>query len=292
MSYTSIPWVLIQNFVFDVFCRYGVPEEDAVVCADVLLESDRRGIESHGLNRLKSTYLDRIRDGIQYPVTNFEVLRDSGATAVIDGHDGMGQVIGARSMRLAIDKAKKFGLGMTVVRNSTHYGIAGYFASMATESGCIGITGTNARPTTAPTFGVENMMGTNPMTFGIPTDEPFDFMLDCATSIIQTGKVEVLAREGLPLPEGTVVDRDGAVMKDSREALAALMSGGAALAALGGVGEELGGYKGYGFATVVEILSAALQNGNFLKDISRVDAKGEPRPYHLGHFFIAINVEA
>ncbi len=292
MSYAFVPWDLIENFVVDVFCGYGVPPEDAKVCTDVLLESDRRGIESHGVNRLKPIYIDRLKEKIQRPVTEFEVVKDGPTTAVVDGHDGMGQVVAVRSMQLAIDKAKKFGMGMVAVRNSTHYGIAGYYASMATRSGCIGLTGTNARPSIAPTFGVENMLGTNPLTFGIPTDEPFDFILDCATSITQRGKIEYFARMGLPTPAGMVIGRDGSAMTDSAEILKALVKGAAALAPLGGIGEELAGYKGFGYATVVEILSAALQNGNFLKQLNGIAADGEKLPYHLGHFFVAIDVEA
>jgi LDH2 family malate/lactate/ureidoglycolate dehydrogenase len=292
MSYVTIPWDLAEKFVIDVFCGCGVPREDAAVCADVLLESDRRGIESHGLNRFKAFYIDRIREKIQNPVTNFEVVKEGPTTAVVDGHDGMGQVIGTRSMQMAIEKAKKLGMGMVAARNSTHYGIAGYYAGMAARSGCIGITGTNARPAIAPTFGVENMLGTNPLTFGIPTDEPFDFILDCATSITQRGKIEVAARKGLPLPVGTVVGNDGSPMTDAGEILPALLKGEAALTPLGGIGESLAGYKGFGYATVVEILSAALQSGSFLKDLSGTGADGKQHPYHLGHFFIAVDVEA
>ena len=189
MSKVIVPWDLITNFVTDAFVGYGVPEEDAKICTDVLLESDRRGIESHGCNRFKPIYLDRIKAGIQKPVTEFEIVRETPTTAVIDGHDGMGQVISYKSMQMAIDKAKKYGMGMVAVRNSCHYGIAGYYASMATKAGCIGMTGTNARPSIAPTFGVENMLGTNPLTVGMPTDEEFDFILDCATSITQRGKL-------------------------------------------------------------------------------------------------------
>lgn len=292
MSYVSVPWDLVEKFVVDVFCSYGVPEEDARICTDVLLESDRRGIESHGLNRLKPIYIDRIKEGIQKPVTKFEVVKEGPTTAVVDGHDGMGQVVAAKSMQMAIDKAKKLGMGMVAVRNSTHYGIAGYYATMATRAGCIGLTGTNARPSIAPTFGVENMLGTNPLTFGVPTDEPFDFVLDCATSIIQRGKVEYLARLGLPTPAGTVIGRDGSAMTDSPAILTGLTKGLAALAPLGGIGEDLAGYKGFGYATVVELLSAALQNGSFLKQLNGLNPDGTKHPYHLGHFFVAIDVEA
>lgn len=292
MSKVIVPWDLITNFVTDAFVGYGVPEEDAKICTDVLLESDRRGIESHGCNRFKPIYLDRIKAGIQKPVTEFEIVRETPTTAVIDGHDGMGQVISYKSMQMAIDKAKKYGIGMVAVRNSCHYGIAGYYASMATKAGCIGMTGTNARPSIAPTFGVENMLGTNPLTVGMPTDEEFDFILDCATSITQRGKLEYYSRIGKKTPEGMVIGRDGKALTDTDKILVQLNTHEAALAPLGGIGEELAGYKGYGYATVVELLSAALQQGNYLSMLSGIGENGEKVPYHLGHWFIAIDTEA
>lgn len=292
MSKVIVPWDLITDFVTDAFVGYGVPEEDAKICTDVLLESDRRGIESHGCNRFKPIYLDRIKAGIQKPVTEFEIVRETPTTAVIDGHDGMGQVISYKSMKMAIDKAKKYGMGMVAVRNSCHYGIAGYYASMATKAGCIGMTGTNARPSIAPTFGVENMLGTNPLTVGMPTDEEFDFILDCATSITQRGKLEYYSRIGKKTPEGMVIGRDGKALTDTDKILVQLNTHEAALAPLGGIGEELGGYKGYGYATMVELLSAALQQGNYLSMLSGIGENGEKVPYHLGHWFIAIDTEA
>jgi LDH2 family malate/lactate/ureidoglycolate dehydrogenase len=287
---TWVSFDILERFMTDVFIGLGVPEEDARVCADVLITSDKRGIDSHGISRLKAIYYDRIKEGIQNPVTNFEIVREGMTTAVIDGHDGMGHVISKRAMALAIEKAKKYGMGMVAVRNSTHYGIAGYYALMAADAGMIGLTGTNARPSIAPTFGVENMLGTNPLTFGIPSDEEFPFVLDCATSITQRGKIEVYERHGKDLPEGWVIGEDGKPVTDSHQVLIDLVKGKAALTPLGGIGEELGGYKGYGYATVVEILSAALQGGSFLKGLLGFSADGKPQPYHLGHFFMAVNI--
>lgn len=281
----------MEAFMADVLKRLGVPEEDAKICADVLIEADKRGIDSHGINRLKPIYCDRIRDGIQSPVTNFEIVKEGLTTAVIDGHDGMGHVIGKKSMAMAIEKAQKYGMGMVAVRNSTHYGIAGYYATMATDAGMIGITGTNARPSIAPTFGVENMLGTNPLVFGMPTDEEFPFVIDCATSITQRGKIEVYDKLGKSLPEGWVIDENGDSLTDSHETLQALVKGTAALTPLGGIGEDTGGYKGFGYATVVEILSAALQAGNYMKMLQGIE-NGKKVPYHLGHFFIAIDISA
>jgi len=290
----KIVWVdfdILENFIADVFKGIGVPEEDARICADVLITSDKRGIDSHGIGRLKPIYYDRIKAGVQLPKTDFEVVKDGPTTAVIDGHNGMGMVISKKSMDLAIEKAKKMGLGMVAVRNSTHYGIAGYYVLMAIEAGMIGISGTNARPSIAPTFGVENMLGTNPLTFGIPSDEEFPFVLDCATSIAQRGKIEVYDRAGKDIPPGWVIDEKGNTRTDTHQILQDLKTGKAALAPLGGIGEETAGYKGYGYATVVEILSAALQNGKYLKMLSGVE-DDEPVPINLGHFFIAINISA
>ncbi len=281
----------MERFMVDVFIGCGVPEDDARICADVLITADKRGIDSHGIGRLKTIYYDRIKEGIQNPVTNFEIVREGPATAVVDGHNGMGHVIGKKSMDLAIEKARRCGMGMVAVRNSTHYGICGYYLLMAADAGMIGITGTNARPSIAPTFGVENMLGTNPLTFGMPTDEEFPFILDCATSVTQRGKIEVYAREGKEIPVGWVIGEDGQPKTDAKQILIDLVNGTAALAPLGGLGEETAGYKGYGYATVVEILSAALQGGAFLKGLTGFE-NGKKVPYRLGHFFMAIDISA
>jgi len=286
-----IKFDVLEQFITDVFAGLGVPKADAETCAAVLIEADKRGIDSHGIARLKNIYYDRIKDGIQKCITNFEVVREGPTTAVVDGHDGMGHVISKRSMQLAIDKAKKYGMGMVAVRNSTHYGIAGYYAMMAADAGMIGLSGTNARPSVAPTFGVENMLGTNPLTFALPTDEDFPFVLDCATSLTQRGKIEVYAREGKDIPEGWVIGEDGKSKTDSKQILDDLVKGKAALTPLGGIGEKTAGYKGYGYCTVVEILSAALQGGSFLKMLLGFE-NGKKVPYHLGHFFQAIDISA
>jgi L-2-hydroxycarboxylate dehydrogenase (NAD+) len=282
----------MEKFMKLAFMKVGVPEEDASVCAEVLIESDKRGIDSHGLNRFRPNYIERIMIGVQNPVTNFDVLRETPTTAVIDGHDGMGHVIAKKSMQMAIEKAKKNGLGMVVVKNSTHFGIAGYYAMMAAANDMVGFVGTNARPSTAPTFGVENMLGTNPLTIGCPTDEAFPFIMDAATSIGQRGKIEQYNRIGKKLPEGWVSDSEGNPVTDAGAALKGLTDGSMALSPLGGIGDIMAGYKGYGYSTAVEILSAAFQQGHFLKYLCGADENGKPRPYGLGHWFIAINIEA
>jgi len=281
----------LERFMVDVFRGIGVPRADAKTCAHVLSMADRRGIDSHGVGRLKPIYYDRIvRDRIQKPVTDFEIIRDRKATAVVDGHHGMGMVVGDRCMKMAIAKARKYGMGMVVARNSTHYGIAGYYALMACDAGMIGLTGTNARPSIAPTFGVENMLGTNPLVFGFPTDEEFHFTNDYATSVTQRGKIEYYARIGKKMPPGWVINRKGKTETDPVKVLKDLVADTAALTPVGGIGVEGGGYKGYGYATVVEVLSAALQQGAFMKQLCGVE-DGRKVPYRLGHFFIAINID-
>jgi LDH2 family malate/lactate/ureidoglycolate dehydrogenase len=291
MKTKYIRFEILEDFMIKVMTRSGVPEGDARIVADVLIQADKLGFDSHGVNRFKSIYLDRIRDGILNPVTKPEIIRETYTTAVVDGHNGMGHVISYRAMEMAIHKARTYGMGMVAVRNSSHYGFAGYYPLMAVRENMIGITGTNARPSVAPTFGVANILGTNPLTFGIPTDEPFPFLLDCATSISQRGKVELYARKGKKLPKGWVINSSGESETDSRKVLRDLITGEAALVPLGGIGEETAGYKGYGYATVVEILSSALQQGAFMKMISGI-SDGIKVPLSVGHFFIALDISA
>jgi L-2-hydroxycarboxylate dehydrogenase (NAD+) len=286
-----IPVSTLRQFMVDVFLRLGVPEPDAVTTAEVLITSDLRGIESHGIGRLK-LYYDRLKKGLQFPVTHYEIIRESPTTAVVDGHHGMGQVIGVRSMQMAIDKARKYGMGSVAVRNSTHFGIDGYYPLMAVKAGMIGFSVTNARPSIAPTFGVQPMLGTNPIAFGAPTDEDCPFLFDAATSITQRGKIEVLARKDSPVPEGWVIGQMGESVSDPKIILAGFATEKNALLPLGGAGELLAGYKGYGLATIVEILSASLQTGSFLYGLQGIAEDGSPKPNCIGHFFMAINVEA
>jgi len=290
-KFVKIDCTLLFNFMRDVFRGLGVPLKDAKTCAEVLIEADKMGFDTHGIERLKTIYYNRIRKKIQKPVTKVKILKQTSGTAVLDGGNGMGMVVSKKAMQIAIKKAKKTGIAMTVVKNSTHYGIAGYYALMAVREGMIGITGTNTRPSVAPTFGVEPLLGTNPLTFAIPTDEKFPFLLDCATSIVQRGKIEMYERIGKKVPEGWVIDEKGKFENDPSKILKGILAGKMTFLPIGGVGEKYGGYKGYGYSAVVEILSSAFCGGPFLKLIA---PPGKPKrtPYRLGHFFIAINVSA
>jgi LDH2 family malate/lactate/ureidoglycolate dehydrogenase len=192
---------------------------------------------------------------------------------------------------MAMDKAKRYGAGVVTVRNGTHFGIAGYYPLMAAKEGMMGFAFTNARPAITPTFSTEPMLGTNPIAFAAPSDMEYPFCFDGATSITQRGKVEVLARAEKPIPEGWVIGADGRPATDPGQALEDFGKAKAALLPLGGAGEEFAGYKGYSLAVMVEILSASLCGGVFMKDLLGFAPDGSDRPYMLGHFFLAIDIE-
>jgi len=285
-----LPVAVIQRFMMDVFQGVGIPKADARISAEVLITSDLRGIDSHGVGRLKY-YYDRIVRGQHRTQTEIVVVKETETTALLDGQHGTGHVIAHRAMRMAMDKAKGYGMGCVAVRNSTHFGIAGYYPLMAAKEGMIGLTVTNARPSITPTFGTEPMLGTNPIAFAAPSDMPYPFCLDMATSICQRGKIEVADRAEKPVPEGWVIDADGNPMTDAPTILQNFNDATAALLPLGGAGEAMAGYKGYGLAVMVEILSAALSGGAFMKDILGFNEDGSLRPFMVGHFFLAIDVE-
>ncbi|MEA1971833.1 MAG: Ldh family oxidoreductase [Candidatus Cloacimonadota bacterium] len=279
----------IYELMEQVFIKLGTPANEAKICADVLICSDLSGIESHGVGRLKM-YYDRIKAGIQFVDTNIDVISDREATAVWDGNHGMGHVIADRAMQTAMDKAKKYGVGIVTVRNSTHYGICGYYCRKAADQNMIGITFTNARPSIAPLFGVAPMLGTNPISFGCPTSLDYHFVYDAATSISQRGKVEVYDRANKETPAGWAIDENGDTYTDTKQLLVDLIDKKASMVGLGGVEEETGGHKGFGLAMMVEILTSALADGSYLDGLHGWE-DGKRVPYKLGHFFLAIDIE-
>jgi len=285
-----VPIDKLINFMVDALVAMGIPSEDAHKIADVLITSDLWGVRSHGVAHLKM-YHERMKKGLQLPVTKWAVVIDTPTTAVIDGGNGMGMVVGYQSMNLAIQKAHKYGLGAVAVRNSSHYGVAGYYPLMAVREGMVGLSVTNAHPSTAPTFGVKPMLGTNPIAIAAPTDEPFPYMYDAATSIVPRGKIEVAARANKPIPEGWVINQDGVSATDSSTMIAEMNKDQLALLPVGGMGELMGGHKGYGLATMVEIFSAAFQNGAYLSMLHDIDHNGNPQFLRIGHFFLAIDIE-
>ena len=287
-----IPFEYMKAFMKDTLLSYGVPEAEAETSSEVLIEADRRGIDSHGIGRLKPIYCDRIDQGILFPFKPIDVVKETSTTALVDGNLGLGLYVGPYCMKLAIEKAKRHGVGFVVAQNSTHYGIAGYYATMASDAGCVGMTGTNARPSIAPTFGTEPMLGTNPLCFGVPTKDGFPFCIDCATSVNQRGKIEKYSRDGKATPKGAVIDSEGVERTDTDGILRDMQLGKCALTPVGGAGDAMGGYKGYGWATTVELLCTAFQSGPFGEAVCGIDrATGAKKPMPLGHFFLAIDIE-
>ena len=288
-----MPCAEAEKFSYAAFHAAGVPEKDARLCAKILIAADRRGVSSHGIGRITGHYITRIKNGIQQAVSNIEFVRKSGATCVIDGHHGMGMVIADAAMRFAIDRARENGIAIAVVRNSTHFGIAGYYTEMAAAAGMIGICGTNARPAVAPTFSTENMLGTNPLACAMPSDDPFPFSFDGATCVAPQGKIEMYERLGKDsIPAGWVIGADGKFRTDLKHINGDIPLHKAALVPIGGVGEVGGGHKGYGLAMIVELMSCALQQGTFLSALSHPTPEGKPGLPKTGHFFIAINIES
>jgi LDH2 family malate/lactate/ureidoglycolate dehydrogenase len=285
-----VPIKKLVDFMETALGAMGIPAEDARIIADVLITSDLWGIASHGVAHLKM-YHERIKAGLQLPVTHWSIVKDTPTTAVVDGGNGMGMVVGYHAMRIAIQKARQYGLGAVAVRNSSHYGVAGYYSLMAAKDGMVGISMTNAHPSIAPTFGVMPLMGTNPIAVAVPTDEPFHFVFDAATAVVTRGKIEVAARAGKPIPAGWVISQDGAAVTDTSTLIEEMNKDKAALMPIGGMGELMGGHKGYGLATMVEIFSAAFQNGAYLSQLHDMDAQGNPHFLCIGHFFLAFDIE-
>ncbi len=273
----------LKNFVAEVFEALNVPEKDAEIVSDNLVTADLRGIESHGVARLKR-YVDGLVKGVVKARPHIKVLREGKVHALIDGDSGLGQVIGFKAMKLAIEKAKKNFFGVVGVRKSNHYGIAGYYALMALKEDLIGVSLTNSRPLVAHTGALKRTIGTNPIAVAVPTARDPPFVLDMATSIVPIGKIESYRRKGEEFTRGWGIHKNGEITTNPEE----IFEGGA-LVPLGGLGEVLGGHKGYGLSVVVDVFSGILTGANWG---AYVGATEGPEPSNVGHFFAAINVEA
>lgn len=281
----------LRAFCARVFESMGVPPEDADVTADVLVAADLRGVDSHGVARLKR-YVDGLRNGVMLARAKIELVHETPATALLDGGAGLGQPVSVRAMKLAIRKAKEVGAGFVTVRNSNHYGIAGYYALMALKEEMIGISMTNASVLVVPTFGKNAVLGTNPIALAAPAGRERPFVLDMATSTVPCGKVEVYNRLEKSLPLGWATDERGQPTTDAHRVLENLTTrAGGGLLPLGGAGEEFGGHKGYGLALLVDILSGVLSGAGYANNIYPKDADGKPLPANVGHFFGALQVD-
>jgi LDH2 family malate/lactate/ureidoglycolate dehydrogenase len=269
-----------------------VSGEDARITADVLVQANLRGIDSHGVARL-ARYVNGLRDGVMVAQPEEKVVVETPTTITLDAGAGLGQPVSYRAMNTAIEKAREYGCGFATVRNSNHFGIAGYYAMMALEQDMIGMSTTNAAVLVVPTFGRNALYGTNPIALSVPAGEERPFVMDMATSTVPRGKLEVYHRQEKPLPLGWATDEKGLPTTDAERVLDNFAKrAGGGLLPLGGAGEEFSGYKGYGMGLMVEILSAVLAGAAFLTAVYPKDAAGKPLPANLGHFFGAWRVDA
>jgi L-2-hydroxycarboxylate dehydrogenase (NAD+) len=281
----------LKGFCAQAFQKLGVSEEDARITADVLVTADLRGIDSHGVARLRR-YVNGLRDGMMIAQPRVQVVTETPTTTLIDAGAGLGQPVSYRAMERAIQKAKEYGAGFVTVRNSNHYGIAGYYAMMALAHGCIGMSMTNAAVLVVPTFGRDAMLGTNPIAVAAPAGNERPFVLDMATSTVPRGKLEVYNRLEKPLPMGWATDETGTPTDDAGRVLENFRQlAGGGLLPLGGAGELLGGHKGYGLALWVDVFCAILSGAAYADAVYPQTPDGKPLPSKIGHFFGAWRVD-
>lgn len=282
MTDTRIAAQALRSFMERAYEKEGFAPEDARRIADVLMQADLFGIESHGAQRMMY-YHRNIASGSVDLHARPEVLRETPVSALIDGHFAMGQLTATFAMRRAIEKAKRTGVGMVAVRNSSHYGIAGYYPLMAAREGLAAFSMTNTGPIMVPTFGREMILGTNPLAFCMPA-EPYPFWFDASTTVVTLGKVEVYDKRRKPMPLGWTIDGQGRACRDATKMNASILGGElGGILPLGGEGETTSGHKGYGLAIMVEALTGVLAQGLLAPDMC--GAHGD----HTSHFFLAFD---
>jgi L-2-hydroxycarboxylate dehydrogenase (NAD+) len=279
----------LQKFTLSIFKKIGCPEDHARLATDVLLSADLRGIDSHGIARL-SGYVRLWEASRINADPAIRIVHESPSTAVVDGDSGLGLVVAPKAMDIAIEKARTAGTGWVAVRNSNHFGIAGYHAMMALKHDMIGWAMTNASPLVAPTFSVERLLGTNPISVAIPADKQPPFVLDMATTTAANGKLEILQRKNRDAPLGWIQTKDGKPSANPHE----LKEGGALIPL--GSDYEHGSHKGYGLGALVDILSAVLSGANYgpwvPPFVAFLQPPSDPVGEGIGHFLGAMRVDA
>jgi LDH2 family malate/lactate/ureidoglycolate dehydrogenase len=278
----------LKNFTREVFRHFGVSKLDAEQAADVLLRSDLRGIDSHGVARLH-TYFDMLELGRINPKPNIKIIREKSSVATVDGDNGLGLVVGPKANEIAMEKAEAYGSGWVSVCNTNHFGIAGYYPLKALEQDLIGWAMTNATKLVAPLWGAERMLGTNPIAIAFPAYEEPPIVIDMATSAVAYGKIEIALRKEQNVPRGWIVDSAGRDTINPRD----MIAGGAQLPL--GSNREMGGHKGYSLASMVDILCAVLSGANwgpFAPPFAlrqEIPTRGVGKG--IGHFFGALAIE-
>jgi L-2-hydroxycarboxylate dehydrogenase (NAD+) len=287
VDHVIVPETKLKEFCNRVWTKLGVPEKDAQITTDVLVLADLRGVDSHGVARLPRYYND-LKNGWTRPTDESRILKETKATALIDGGQSLGQVVGHKGMELAIKKARETAIGIVSVRNSHHYGIAGYYSLMALDHDLIGMSMTNAAPLVVPTFGRTAVLGTNPISLTAPASKEKPFVLDMATSVVPRGKLEVYDRQKKRMPLGWAVDTTGRGTSDPHTVLDALSKRlGGGILPLGGEGEEHSGHKGYGLALMVDVLCGVLSGSATGLGVDVDKTKPD-----VGHFFMALDPAA
>lgn len=288
MTFYTFTETKLRQFTENVFLKMGCPLTDAQLAADVLLKSDLRGIDSHGVARL-SGYVrlwekQRINAN---PV--IKIVHETATTATVDGDGGLGLVVAPFAMKVAIEKARIYGSGWVAVKNSNHFGIAGYHSLMAVEEEMIGISMTNASPLVAPTYANERLLGTNPMCYAFPAGKYPPVIVDMATAAAANGKLEIAQRANQPIPEGWVQDASGNTSTNPHQ----LKEGGSLLPL--GSDKDHGSHKGYGLSATVDILSAVLSGANYgpwvPPFVAFLEPPADPVGEGIGHFLGAMRVD-
>jgi len=288
-EYVRVDHKSLKEWVKSVYVKLGLLEEHAEVVADVLVAADLMGISSHGVQRV-GRYVGGIKRGTVNLRPKIRVVRDLGAAALVDGDNGLGHPVTLYAMRVAIEKARQYGVGFVLVRNSHHFGIAGYYPLKAAEQGFIGFTATNSEPLVAYTHTVVRYLGTNPIAIAVPRRSPPPVLFDGATSVVPVGKVEIYSKIGKPIPPGWAIDLEGNILTgDAKEVLKAIRERRAALLPLGGLGEEHGGHKGSGLSMLVDLFSGVLSGAAWGWHVRHTISD---RPANVGHTVAAINIEA
>ncbi|MHB1005813.1 MAG: Ldh family oxidoreductase [Chloroflexota bacterium] len=269
----------LRGFTLKAFQKVGVSPEDAELVTNSLIEANLRGVDTHGITRVLATYIKRIQAGVMSAKTELKVVRENASTAMIDCHNSIGQVGASRAMEMAIAKAKNTGIGFTAVTHSNHYGAAAHYAMMASDAGMIGFSSTNAPATVAPTGGRKAMLGTNPLACAIPAGAERPMVVDFATTVVARGRIMLYAKQNKQLEPGWAFDDTGRPTVDAQAALRGLLA-------------PIGGYKGYGLALIIDILSGVLTGSNYGAHFPGFLADNMETPSDIGSVFTAVNIES
>jgi LDH2 family malate/lactate/ureidoglycolate dehydrogenase len=285
-----VPAAGIRRYLLDILTAWGMPSEHAATTAEVMVETDLRAVDSHGVSMMPTYDAERLAGRLNMkPV--FKVVREGPAFALIDADAGLGHAVSVHAMNLAVDKCLSSGVAVVSVFNSHHFGAAGYYSRIASDRGCVGMVTTGTRGVTmVPTFSAEPVMGTNPIAFAAPARRNAAFDLDMATTTVAAGKVKVYKLNHKPLPAGWVVDGDGMSVTDSAKAFDYVFNRPEGGITPSGGTRDAGSHKAYGLAVMVHILGAILSGGSFSPVRRRTQRPTDP--HNIGHFFLAIDPKA